>query len=135
MSAYEKPLPTPLPWTSPFWEGCKRHELLIQRCGDCGVNVFYPKLYCPNCLSPNMEWIRSSGRGKVYSFTTIYSYAPTAFADSVPYTVAIVRLEEGVQMMSNVVDCAPDEVRCDMEVRVTFDDVTDDFTLPKFRPA
>ena len=135
MSVYNKPLPTPLPWTRPFWEGCKRHEFLIQHCKDCGANIFYPKLYCPACLSPNIEWLKSSGRGKIYTFTVVYGYAPTEFADDLPYVVAVIRLAEGVQLMSNIVGCAPEQVKCDMEVEVVFDDVTEDFTLPKFKPV
>ncbi len=134
MKEYKKPLPTPLPWSRPFWEGCKRHELLIQRCKDCGTNIFYPKLYCSNCLSPNLEWIKTSGRGKVYTFTVVENYAPTDFAQDVPYVVAVIKLEESVQLMSNIVDCKPEQVKCDMEVEVVFEDVTDEVTLPKFRP-
>ena len=132
---YEKPLPTPKPWSKPFWQGCKRHELLIQQCQDCKTNFLYPKLYCPNCLSPNIAWVKSSGRGKIYTFTTVYNYAPTDFMEDVPYTVAVIRLEEGVQLMSNLIGCAPEQIRCDMDVEVVFDDVTEDFTLPKFKPA
>lgn len=135
MSAYTKPLPTPTPWSKPFWEGCKRHELWIQRCKGCGTKIMYPKLFCPSCLSDSLEWIRASGRGKVYSYTTVYSYTPVEFVRDVPYTAAIIRLEEGVQMMSNIVDCPPEQIKCDMDVEVTFDDVTEQITLPKFRPA
>ena len=134
MKEYRKPLPTSSPWSRPFWEGCKRCELLIQHCKDCGANIFYPKLYCPNCLSPNIEWIKASGRGKVYTFTVVRNYPPTAFAQDVPYVVAVIRLEEEVQLMSNIVDCAPEQIKCDMEVEVVFEDVTDEVTLPKFRP-
>jgi len=132
---YKKPLPSPSPWSSPFWEGCRRHELLIQHCRDCGANIFYPKLFCSSCLSPNLEWTKSSGRGKVYTFTTVYAYGPTQFVDDVPYVIAVIKLDEGVQLMSNVVDIEPERVRCDMEVEVVFDDVTEDFTLPKFKPV
>ena len=69
------------------------------------------------------------------TFTTVYNYAPTDFMKDVPYTVAVIRLEEGVQLMSNLIGCAPEQIRCDMDVEVVFDDVTEDFTLPKFKPA
>lgn len=133
MKEYKKPLPSSLPWSRPFWEGCKRHELLIQQCRDCGTNIFYPKLYCPNCLSPDIKWIKASGRGKIYTFTVAYNYVPTEFAEEVPYIVAVVRLEEGVQLMSNIVGCQPEQVKCDLEVEVVFDDITDEITLPKFK--
>lgn len=131
---YAKPLPTTTPWSAPFWEGCRRGELLVQKCEDCQSYVFYPKMYCPNCLSSHLEWIKASGKGTVYSFMTVYGFQPTEFAADVPYVVAIIELEEGVRMMSNIVGCPPDSVRCDMKVGVVFDKVTDAFTLPKFRP-
>ena len=135
MKEYNKPLPRPTPWSKPFWEGCKRHELLIQRCKECQEHIFYPKIFCPSCFSSTLEWVKSSGRGKIYTYAAIYSYAPTEFSEEVPYIVAVVELEEGVRMMSNIVECKPEDVRCDMEVEVVFDDVTEEMTLPKFKPT
>ena len=134
MKEYRKPLPHINNYSKPFWEGAKRHELLIQKCKDCKKYVFYPKLVCPFCLSGNLEWIRASGHGKIYSYSVINSYQPKAFADDVPYVIAIIELDEGVRMMSNIVECDPEMVRCDMDVTVVFDDVTEEITLPKFRP-
>ena len=134
MKEYKKPLPQPTPWSKPFWDGCKRHELLIQKCQDCKKPIFYPKLYCPHCLSLNLEWMKCSGKGKVYSFTTVHLYGPTEFSQDTPYVIAVVRLQEGVSMMSNIVDCPPDKVKCDIEVEVVFEEVTPDITLPRFRP-
>jgi hypothetical protein len=134
MKEYKKPLPQPTPWSKPFWDGCKRHEFLIQRCNDCKKYNFYPKLFCPHCLSLNLEWVKASGRGKVYSYTVVYSYQPTEFSEDVPYIVAVIDLQEGVRMMSNIVGCLPETVKCDMEVEVVFDDVTKEITLPKFKP-
>lgn len=134
MKEYKKPLPQPTPWSKPFWDGCKRHELLIQKCKDCQNPNFYPKLFCPHCLSLNLEWVKASGRGKVYSYTVVYSYQPTEFSEDVPYIVAVIDLQEGVRMMSNIVGCLPETVKCDMEVEVIFDDVTKEVTLPKFKP-
>ena len=133
MKEYKKPLPEPTPWSQPFWDGCKRHELLIQRCKDCQTPTFYPKLFCPHCLSPNLAWEKASGRGKIYSYTAVHSYAPSAFSEDTPYVVAVIDLQEGVRMMSNIVDCLPEAVKCDMNVEVVFDDVTEEMTLPKFR--
>lgn len=135
MKEYMKPLPNPTPFSKPFWDGTKRHELLIQKCQDCQKFVFYPKVICPFCLSDNLEWIKASGRGKIYSYMVVYSYQPQAFAEDVPYVVAIIDLDEGVRMMSNVVECDPEMVRCDMDVTVVFDDITDEITLPKFKLA
>lgn len=135
MKEYKKPLPQPTPWSKPFWDGCKRRELLIQKCKDCQNPNFYPKLFCPNCLSLNLEWVKASGRGKVYSYTVVYSYQPTEFSEDVPYIVAVIDLQEGVRMMSNIVGCPPEAVKCDIEVEVVFDDVTEEITLPKFKPV
>ncbi len=135
MKEYKKPLPQPSPWSKPFWDGCKRREFLIQKCKDCERSIFYPKLFCPNCLSDNLEWVRATGRGKVYSYTVIHSYQPTEFEEDVPYVVAVIDLEEGVRMMSNIIECSPEMVKCDMEVEVVFDDVTEEITLPKFKPT
>ena len=134
MKEYTKPLPEPTSFSKPFWDGAKRHELLIQQCKDCQKFVFYPKVICPFCLSDRLEWVKASGRGKVYSYMVVYSYQPQVFAEDVPYVVAIIDLEEGVRLMSNVVECDPETVHCDMDVTVVFDDVTDEFTLPKFKP-
>lgn len=135
MKEYKKPLPKPSPWSKPFWDSCKRHELLIQKCKDCKNPIFYPKLFCPHCLSDNLEWVKASGRGKVYSYTVVHSYQPTEFAEDVPYVVAVIDLDEGVRMMSNIVNCPTEAVKCDMEVEAIFEDVTDEITLPKFKPV
>jgi len=135
MTEDRKSLPIPTPWSRPFWEACKRHELLIQQCGDCGAKIFYPKLFCPECLSSNLGWIQASGKGKVYTFTTVYGYQPGEFTQDVPYVVAVIRLEEGVQMMANIVGCRPEELKCDMDVQVIFEDVTEDISLPRFKPV
>jgi len=134
MKEYKKPLPVPTPWSKPFWDGCKKHELLIQKCQDCQKAIFYPKMFCPQCLSSNLQWIKASGRGKIYSYMVVYSYQPTEFEGDLPYVVAIIDLEEGVRLMSNITGCPPEKVKCDMKVKVVFDDVTENFTLPKFQP-
>jgi uncharacterized OB-fold protein len=133
MKEYRKPLPKPTPWSTPFWSGCKNKKLLIQQCKDCKKHVFYPKLFCPFCLCQELDWIEASGRGKIYSYTIVHSYQPTEFSQDVPYAVAIIELEEGVRMMSNLVESDLQKVRCDLDVEVVFEDVTDEFTLPKFR--
>lgn len=134
MKAYKKPLPQITPWSKPFWDGCKKEELLIQKCQDCQKVIFYPKIFCPDCLSSNLEWIKASGKGKIYSYMAVYSYQPTEFEEDLPYVVAIIDLEEGVRMMSNIIGCNPEDVHCDMNIEVTFDHVTEDFCLPKFKP-
>ncbi|MDP2661543.1 MAG: Zn-ribbon domain-containing OB-fold protein [Dehalococcoidia bacterium] len=133
MKPEERPVPTPTMDSRPFWEACHRQELILPRCRACGVHFFYPRSFCPNCMSKDLEWSSSSGRGKVYSFSVVH----TRFFGQpweIPYAVAIIELEEGVRMLSNVVECPPDQVAIGMPVEVVFEEVTDEITLPKFRP-
>ncbi|RMF85370.1 MAG: Zn-ribbon domain-containing OB-fold protein [Nitrospinota bacterium] len=135
MATYQKPLPVVDEESRPYWEACKRHELVIQRCKDCGTFRFYPRALCGECLSGNTEWVRASGKGTVYTFTVTYQNRGAGFRDELPYILAYVELEEGVRMLTNIVDCPPEKVRIGMPVEVTFEDVTEEITLPKFRPA
>lgn len=128
------PLPEPSPLTEPYWEAARRHELLIQRCTTCGDHIFYPRYNCPREGNRKLEWVRASGRGTVYSFTVARRPTHPAFADRVPYVIAIVELEEGPHMTTNIVDCQPDEVKIGMPVEVTFEDVSPEVSLPMFRP-
>ncbi len=133
MADYNKPLPQITQETREFWEGCKRHELLIQRCKDCGKYRHYPRPMCPKCGSWNAEWAKVSGKGKVYTYIVTHQpFHPGFFADG-PYAMVIVGLEEGVRIVSNVVDCRPDDIYIGMPVEVVFDDVTDEVTIPRFR--
>lgn len=138
MADYDKPLPRAMDpnLSQPFWDGAKRHELLIPRCRSCSQHFWYPRQACPNCLTEDWEWAQASGKGRLYSFTVVRQPQNPAFQEDVPYPYAIVQLDEGVRMISNVVDVeVPDGLEVDMRLEVTFDDVTDEWTLPKFRPA
>lgn len=133
--AYAKPLPRVNRLSRPFWEGAKRHELLLQRCAACGVHRFPPSERCARCLDAATEWVPASGRGKVWSWIRMWQpYFPAFDADR-PYVIAYVELDEGPRLMTTVVDCDPAHISCDMPVEVVFDDVTDAISLPKFRPA
>lgn len=129
-----KPVPTPTHETRPYWEGCKQHELRVQRCAACGYYQFFPRLYCAQCFSDRVEWVKTSGWAKVLSFTIVRRPPSPAFADEVPYVVALVTLDEGPTMMTNIVGCAPEKVEIGMPVEVTFDDWTEEISIPKFRP-
>jgi uncharacterized OB-fold protein len=133
--AYRRPLPRVDEESRGFWEALARHELYVQRCRDCGTKRFYPRAVCTACLSSATEWLRASGRGRVYSFTVTHQNQAPGFRDQLPYVLAYVTLEEGPTLMTNLVGCAPDAVRVGMAVEVVFEDVTPDVTLPKFRPA
>ncbi|MFP6664047.1 MAG: Zn-ribbon domain-containing OB-fold protein [Deltaproteobacteria bacterium] len=118
-----------------FWEACRRHELVLQRCRSCGALRYHPRALCPACLSSETEWVGASGRGEVYTFTITYQNQAPAFAGRTPYVLAYVLLDEGVQMLTNLVDIAPDKVAIGMPVQVTFEDLNEDLALPVFRPA
>jgi hypothetical protein len=132
---YAKPLPRVDEESKGFWEACRRHELYIQRCRDCGAARYYSRALCPSCLSDAVEWLRCSGRGTVYTFTVTYQNQAGGFRDELPYVMAYVELEEGVRMLTNIVGCTPDAVRIGMPVEAVFEDVTPAATLPKFKPA
>ena len=129
-----KPVPPMNPWSEPYWQAARAGRLVIPQCRACGRVSFYPRPSCPYCFSDQLGWVDCSGRGAVYSFTVVINNAPSAFTADMPFVIAIVRLEEGVQMLTQVVDCAPEAVRCDMPVEVTFERLTDEITLPKFKP-
>jgi hypothetical protein len=131
-----KPIPDPDPDTAPFWAGCVEHKLLIQRCLACGKHQFPPSSVCAACGDDSLEWVESSGKGKVFSWIVVTHPVPkTVYADDVPYVVALVELEEGVRMPTNIVGCKSDAIVAGMQVDVLFDRVTDDLVLPKFRPV
>ena len=135
MDTPKKPVPIVNPWAKPFWDAAREKRLIIQKCRDCGKHVFYPRIACPHCFSDNLDWVDASGRGTIYSFTVVENNAPSAFIGEMPYVVAIIKLKEGVQMLSNIVECDPYELKCDTPVEVTFEKLNDEFTLPKFRPV
>ena len=130
-----KPLPEVTEETRPFWESAKRHALELQRCTGCGRFRYPVTTFCPACLSDGVEWTPVSGRGTVYSFVVMHQVYHPAFRDDVPYNVAAIAFEEGPRMYSNVVGCPNDAIQVGMPVEIVYDDVTDEVTLPKFRPA
>jgi len=132
---YLKPLPVIDEETRPWWEALQRHELYVQKCRACGDLRYHPRAQCTNCLSPRTEWIRCSGRGTVYTFTATYQNQGAGFRESLPYIMAWVELEEGVKMLTNLVECRPEEAKIGMPVEVVYEDVTPQVTLAKFRPA
>jgi uncharacterized OB-fold protein len=126
----EKPYPVPDAETTPFWDAVTAGRLDIQRCLSCHRHVFYPRSLCPHCGAANLEWVTVSGRGTVYSFTVVHR-APAEFQDEAPYVVALVELEEGVRMLTRLVDVEPAAVRVAMAVEVT---LRGEPRLPYFRP-
>ena len=132
---YDMPLPVPTELTRPFWDAAKQHDLQVQRCRAGNHLFLYPREYCPVCLSDDLEWVSVSGKGRVYTYTVVHRAADPRFQAQVPYVYAVIQLNEGPRLISNVVDCDVADVTIDMPVTVHFDDVTDETTLVKFRPA
>jgi len=115
--------PRPTPVTAPFWEGTRAGELRLQRCSGCSGYVFYPRIRCPHCGDDQLRWVRASGQ------------AP-GWTGEVPYVIAIVELDEGPRMMTNLVDVAPvpEALPLDLPLEVVFVPRGDQ-VLPLFRPA
>ncbi len=137
MIGAQKPLPVADPITKPFWESVRRGAMELQQCNGCGKFIFYPRGLCPHCLSDDLSWQRAQGTGEVYAFTIVHRHPNPAFGGDIPYVVAMIELAEGVRMLTNLVDVAADPatVRVGMPVEVVYDAVTDEVTLPKFRPV
>lgn len=137
MTDYIKPLPKSDPVTAPFWDSLKRESIEVQRCDDCSAFVFYPRALCPHCSSRQLKWTPVSGRGRIYTLTIVHKGPGSAFKGDAPYVVALVELDEGCRMMTNIIDVAadPDEVKIGMPVEIVYDHVTAEVTLPKFRPV
>jgi hypothetical protein len=133
---YDKPLPEFRPETKPFWEACKKHELVLPRAKTTNEFFFYPRAVSPGeDMTQNIEWVRASGKAKVWTYA-IHHMGPTpAYKNEPPYVVALVETQEGVKMMTNIIGCKPEEVYIGMDVEVVFEDVTPEVTLPKFRPV
>jgi uncharacterized protein len=129
-----KPVPVTQPWSEKFWEGTKEGKLLIQGCNDCKSKIFYPRKFCPECWSANLGWIEASGKAKIHTFSTAYSMVEPKFMDELPYTIAYVDLDEGIRMMTRIVDCKPEDIKFDMAVEVVFQE-RGGYFLPYFRPA
>ncbi len=133
-SEYRKPLPTIVPETEAYWRAAKRHELFLQQCNDCDEVIYFPRVMCYHCLSEDLGWFKSTGFGTVYSFTIIHQVAHQGFSAEVPYVYAIIDLDDGARMISNVVGTDPSAVYVGMQVKVIFDDVTPEISIPKFEP-
>jgi uncharacterized protein len=127
-------LPQPTTESRPFWDALARHELVMQRCTDCGRLWFPPGKHCQHCWSADVAWTPLSGRGRLFSFTVYHRAYSAELADQLPYVVGIVELDEGPRLITNIVGCRPGEVRVGMAVEVVFDDLDDGVTLHAFRP-
>lgn len=132
-----RPLPQITPEAQPYWDGARAGKLMIPRCRACGSAFFYPRVLCPACASRDIVWVQASGRGRLVSFEIAHQILNKAFTVPTPVVLAMVELEEGPRLLTNLVEVAPDPraLRCDMPVEVAFEKLTDEITLPVFRPA
>lgn len=134
MAEPRRPLPRPTPETQHFWDGTRARELRLQRCDACAKVYFPPRPFCPGCASRKVSVFKASGRGRLYSYVINHRPAP---GFEPPYAIAVVELEEGPRMMTNIVEAAqtPEALQLDMPLEVVFEDFGDEITLPLFRPA
>ena len=136
-----KPVPIPDDESRPFFDAARQGVLLLRRCHACSTfmsptgGIGMPlRPRCVACFSADLEWAPATGRGTLYSFALMHQVYDPAFAGEVPYNIAVVELDEGVRMTSNVVGCANEELRIGMPLEVTFERVSEDGAVPKFRP-
>lgn len=132
----DKPLPVPTPVSQPFWDGLKEHVIRIQYSPSAGTYVFYPRILAPGTLADDLEWREVSGAGTLYTFTVTDRPTAPPWAGSVPQLLAIVELDEGPRMSTELVDVDPASLRAGMRVRPVFcDDPEHDITLLRFTAA
>lgn len=139
MKARKETLPVPMPTglTGEFWAAAKQGKLVLQCCSHCKALQSYPKPWCSECGSEDLTWREVSGKGTVYSYTIprqVVDNSP-AFEEKMPFVVAIVQLEEGPRIYSNIIGLPPEKVKIGMELEVVFEDASPDIALPKFQPV
>ena len=129
------PPPVPQPESDFYWEKCKAHELWLHHCKACDTAYFYPRDICPGCFSRDTDWIKSSGKGIIHTYSIVHRGPTPPFRDKAPYVPVIIELEEGPRMPSNLVidDPQPEKIKIGMAVEVVFEVLDDKITLPKFK--
>ena len=135
MNEYDKPIPQVTDLNRPHWEAAKRHEFVIQKCHDCGHMWFPPMTICSTCLSTDIDWVQPKGTGKVHSFIVYHQAWLPGWLKVTPYNVAIIELDEGPRFINNIIGIENDQIEVDMPVEVTFEDVSADIVIPKFKPV
>lgn len=132
MSLLQRTLPQATQSTQAFWQAAREHKLLIQKCNSCQRLQFYPRLFCVTCLSEDTDWRESAGEGVIYTFTINHRAANEYMKNHVPYAVAMINLKEGVKMMGNIVNSRLEDIQIGAPVKVVFEKISDDMTLPQF---
>lgn len=134
MRPYTLPVPIADDVSAPFFRGAQERKLMLLRCPHCGAWRLPGRDRCVDCWSTEEAWAEASGRGKLYTFGIMHQKYHPAFADVVPYNYAIVELDEGPRLVTNIVDCPNEALRVDMPVEAVYDDVSEETTLVRFRP-
>ncbi|HLZ69333.1 MAG TPA: Zn-ribbon domain-containing OB-fold protein [Dehalococcoidia bacterium] len=134
-SDYAKPMPAADEDSAPFFAGAREGRLMLMRCNNCGAYRYPSRDRCDVCWSTDTAWVQASGKGAVYTFGIMHQLYHPGFKDEIPYNVAVIELAEGPRMYSNLVGVANDQIRVGMPVEVTFERISDEISLPKFRPA
>ncbi len=140
MNTHPIKLPKVTDETKGFWNGCKLHELRMQRCRQCQAYRFPPQIMCPKCHSLSVEWSKVSGRGTIYSFAVPYGPSPGDYPIpdlNYPYAIVLVELDEfsGLRLASNMIGCNIDDIKIGMPVEVVFEDINEEISLPRFKPV
>jgi len=130
-----KALPRITQVTRPYWDGARSGKLMLQRCQTCRAVIHYPRPWCPACWSTELEWFEASGHARVITYTVVHQPPFEAYALDVPYVLAVARLEEGPQMMANVLGIDSKRMRIDLPVRVIFEARAGGVCVPQFEPA
>ena len=134
MANQDRIIPQPTPETKHYWDGANVGELRLQTCNSCDHTYFPPRPFCPECGSRDVKVITASGKGRLYSYIINHLPAP---GYTPPFVVAVVELDEGPRIMTNIVDCpqTPEAMELDMPLEVTFERLNDEISLPQFKPA
>ncbi len=132
MAPTAKPLPIITPDNAPFWEGCRNGQLLLQRCQACSAWRYPPAPMCPRCASVEAAWTPTSGKGHIHSFVIYRRAFHPAYAEKVPYAVALVELDEGVRLVLRVVDCPLETLAVGASGVIRFTQLTEEVSLPVF---
>jgi uncharacterized OB-fold protein len=125
-------LPVPTPISKPYWDACKEKQLLLQQCLSCEHVQFYPRSFCTECTGRDLSWVQATGQGVVKSYTIVRHPVSRAYAAETPYVIALIHLDEGPVMMSQVNGCEPEDVSIGMRVKLVFESWSEEFTLPLF---
>jgi uncharacterized OB-fold protein len=131
----EKPIPEMNDISKPYWDAVQREEFFLQRNKKTGNYLFIPRELASDDFSQDLEWVKASGKGEIATFSIAKPPLFEFYAAELPYVVAIIKLSEGPQMMSNIINCNPEDVHVGMNVKVTFEERKDGFKIPQFEPA